>query len=542
MRTRLIHTVLSIFLSFVGTLVAQQPLPERIHPVDPVKAFDKPQLGIQLIESSRFIRAPEARAQFNVNGSGLTAAVLDTGLRVSHVDFRGRVPAQKNFTTDNGGNENDASDGHGHGTNVAGIVAANDIHIGIAPGANVIPIKVLDNNGGGSFETIQKGLQWCLDNHAAQKIVVVNMSLGNRANYQDDNFGNDELHNLIKKLRDQKVAVVVSAGNWFHTFQSAEEMSYPAIFRETVSVGAVYDANEGPFSYSSGATAFSTDAGRITPFSQRLHPTTQNLTRTDIFAPGAPVTSAGHTSDQGESIQHGTSQAAPVTAGVILLMQQYHLRTVGTLATVDQIEEWLRQGAVTINDGDDEDDNVIHTGKDFLRLDALNALEAVRRGIRKDLLLGVATESQKQPVYFKGEVYDLDFIVRLDRCQVLIRNQDDNFVGLTRNPNIQSVVEAAIGLSGHTVTVEYSQRPPQSIFSTTLEIDRPNELNRVFRLSFDERTATCTAEITAANSDLKVYTQESRMQTILATAISISKPVELEHQNGGLTRVKLNVD
>jgi len=230
-----------------------------------------------------------------------------------------------------------------------------------------------------------------------------------------------------------------------------------------------------------------------------------------------------------------------VTAGVILLMQQYHLRTVGSLATVDQIEEWLRQSAITINDGDDEDDNVNNTGKDFLRIDALNALEAVRRRIRKELLLGGA-ELQTSPGHFTGQVYDLDFIERLDRCQVLIKNQAGNFVGETRNPNVQSVLEAAIGLSAHTVTVEYSLRPPQTIFRVTLETARPNELNRVFRLSFDERNATCTAEITAANPDLKVFTQESRMQTILATAIGISKPVEVDHENGQITRVKLNVD
>jgi subtilisin family serine protease len=182
------------------------------------------------------------------------------------------------------------------------------------------------------------------------------------------------------------VAVVVAAGNDFFTHDSEQGMSYPAIFRETVSVGAVFDANEGSFSYISGAVAFSSDANRITPFSQRLHESVNPDTRTDIFAPGAPITSSGIADDHGESIQHGTSQATPVTAGVILLMQQYHLQLTDQLPSVDDLIMWLRNSSVHINDGDDEDDNVMHTGLDFLRLDALNALQTIRRHLRRRLL------------------------------------------------------------------------------------------------------------------------------------------------------------
>jgi hypothetical protein len=63
-------------------------------------------------------------------------------------------------------------------------------------------------------------------------------------------------------------------------------------------------------------------------------------------------------------------------AGIIILMQDYYQRTTGNLPTVDQLEKWLRAGAVTINDGDDEDDNVNNTGLNFLRVDALAAMQA----------------------------------------------------------------------------------------------------------------------------------------------------------------------
>ena len=77
------------------------------------------------------------------------------------------------------------------------------------------------------------------------------------------------LHQEILRLTTRGIAVVVAAGNDYKAFET-EGMSLPAIFRECISVGAVYDASVGPRHYQSGASAFSTHADMITPFSQRL--------------------------------------------------------------------------------------------------------------------------------------------------------------------------------------------------------------------------------------------------------------------------------
>ncbi|HYY56587.1 MAG TPA: S8 family serine peptidase, partial [Pyrinomonadaceae bacterium] len=319
-------------------------------------------------------------------GAGLTVAVLDTGLRTTHVDFAGRVRSQRNFTADNQGNVNDASDGNGHGTNVGGIIVANGSHVGIAPGAGIIPLKVLSNQGGGTFDETNQALQWVLDNHTTFNITVVSMSLGSETNDADDTpFQQDDTLRLIRRLRDLNIPVVVAAGNDYFKFKQ-QGMGFPAILRETISVGAVFDANVGSFSYQSGAQAFATAADRITPFSQRLHESANANTRTEIFAPGAPITSSGIASDVGESVQHGTSQATPVTSGVILLMQEFYLRTTGRMPSVETIATCLRNGAVVITDGDDEQDNVPHTGEKFLRIDAMSALDAVRRTLQINLL------------------------------------------------------------------------------------------------------------------------------------------------------------
>ena len=355
------------------------------NPEPPVQFLTR-QIRIQDAEVDTLIRVIKARNSFKVNGNGLTVAVLDTGLRVTHVDFSGRVRTQLNFTSDNNGEINNANDGNGHGTNVGGIIAANGIHVGIAPGASIIPIKVLSNAGGGSFDAVNQALQWILDNHLVFNITVVSMSLGSQSNDTDDSlFSGDVTRDLIQKLRTVNIPVVVAAGNDYFGFKQ-QGMGYPAIIREVVSVGAVYDANVGGFSYASGAQSFETAADRITPFSQRLHGTVNRDCQTDIFAPGAPITSSGNASDIGESVQQGTSQATPVVSGVILLMQEFYLRNTGNLPTVETLITCLRNGSIIINDGDDEKDNVPHSGLNYNRIDAMLALDAVKRFLQIHLL------------------------------------------------------------------------------------------------------------------------------------------------------------
>lgn len=358
----------------------------RIPAPDRPAQFEKPQGLTKDLNVDSLIRVVPARDTFEVDGSGLCVAVLDTGLRVTHVDFAGRVPAQKNFTADNGGDEDDATDGQGHGTNVGGIILANGVHVGIAPKASIIPIKVLGNTGGGGFPAIEKALQWVLDNREQLGISVVSMSLGAPNNVADDSdLRGEKLADLIQKLRAQNVPAVIAAGNAYFEFQE-QGMGFPAVYREAISVGAVFDMKDGAHHYNGGAEAFSSAPDQITPFSQRLAESPDRPTRTTIFSPGAPVTSSGIANDRAESIQSGTSQATPVVSGVILLLQQLHKRTLGTLPSVDLIVDCLRNSGVPLVDADGAFDNVKHTGATFLRVDAFGALSAMKRALQKQLL------------------------------------------------------------------------------------------------------------------------------------------------------------
>ena len=358
-----------------------------IKPVEPPRQFDDPQLGLALTEVDRLIRANEARNVFGVDGSGLAAAVVDTGINARHVDFAGRLLAQANFTDDNGGDPDDAADGNGHGTNVGGIVVADGDHRGVAPGAGIVALKVLGDNGSGSFAAVADALDWVLDQGEAHGVTAVCMSLSAGDNRPSDaGLGQHAIAQRIAALRARRIPVVIAAGNDYFTHGSRQGMAFPAILRQAVSVGAVFDEFEGPFNYSSGARAFSSGPDRLTPFSQRLHETVDSICHTDVFAPGAPVTSSGIHGPRGESVQQGTSQAAPVTVGVLLLMQELWQRLTGELPEVDELVELLRESAVTIHDGDDEADNVQHTDLDFPRIDCFAALDAIGRRLQRRLL------------------------------------------------------------------------------------------------------------------------------------------------------------
>jgi subtilisin family serine protease len=336
------------------------------------------------VEIDALLEAPRARSRFNVDGRGLAVAVLDTGLRVTHACFAGRVVDARNFTTDNGGDPENVTDRNGHGTNVAGIIAAgtNDERRGIAPGAKVVPLKVLPAP---TFDPILRALQWVLDNEKRLGITVINLSLGAPGvNLQSDDqprAEQPELAAALAELSARRIAIVVAAGNDYHEFQR-EGMSVPAIFREVISVGAVYDASVGRREYRGGAVAFTTHADQVTPFTQRLSKEMSPDCYTDVMSAGAAATSAGADNDDATSVQDGTSQAAPTVAGVVLLMQQHYRRQTGELPQIDLLQDVLRSTSVWIHDGDDEDDNVENSGRRYPRVNAFESLVALDRRIK----------------------------------------------------------------------------------------------------------------------------------------------------------------
>ncbi|PSF35666.1 hypothetical protein C7H19_15605 [Aphanothece hegewaldii CCALA 016] len=325
----------------------------------------------QTNQSGPLIRIDQFRADTRfagINGNGFATVVLDTGINRNHPFFgpdtnndgiSDRIVYQYDFAD----GDSNAQDFDGHGSNVTSIAASQDgTYKGMAPNANIIALKVFEDSGSGYFSYIEQALQWVVANAATYNIASINMSLGDSGNYNTAKtlYG---LSDELAALAALGVIVVSASGNSFYENGSAQGVSYPAADPNSLSVGAVWDGNNGgDYYWGSGATDYTTGADRITSFSQR------SSTQTDIFAPGAMITGAGATGT-GTVEYAGTSQASPHIAGIAVLAQQLAVQTLGRRLTQSEFVYALKAGGVTINDGDNEDDNVTNTGLNFKRVD-----------------------------------------------------------------------------------------------------------------------------------------------------------------------------
>jgi subtilisin family serine protease len=210
------------------------------------------------------------------------AYIIDTGIRFSHVDFGSRV--QSACYDAFGGNCND---GNGHGTHVAGTVGGGTW--GVAKGVRLYAVRVLDNNGSGTTSGVIAGVNWVTSRkqNNPSHAMVANMSLGGGASTALD----DAVRNSIAA----GVTYVVAAGNGDRLGRQQPACNFsPARVREALTVGATT---------SSDAKTSWSNYGECV----------------DIFAPGASITSAWHTSNTATNTISGTSMAAPHVAGAAAL-------------------------------------------------------------------------------------------------------------------------------------------------------------------------------------------------------------------------------
>src|SRR5207244_6272872 len=134
-------------------------------------------------------------------------------------------------------------------TNVASVAAGSG---GVAPGANIIALQVLQDNGAGSFSKIEKGLQWVVANAAAYNIVAVNLSLGDGQNYATPQ-ALDGINDELAALAAENVIVVSAAGN---AYKGTAGVGYPAADANSLAVSAVWDSDCGYNFWNTGATDF----------------------------------------------------------------------------------------------------------------------------------------------------------------------------------------------------------------------------------------------------------------------------------------------
>jgi subtilisin family serine protease len=208
-------------------------------------------------------------------GTGVTAYVIDTGIRASHNEFGGRA----SIGTDTVGDGQNGSDCNGHGTHVAGTIGGSTY--GVAKSVDIVAVRVLDCSGSGTWSGVIAGIDWVTANHTSGR-AVANMSLGGSANSAVDQ--------AVQNSIDDGVFYAIAAGN-----SSGDACRFsPARTAAATTVGATT---------SSDALASYSNYGRCL----------------DINAPGSSITSAWNNSDSATNTISGTSMATPHVAGAAAL-------------------------------------------------------------------------------------------------------------------------------------------------------------------------------------------------------------------------------
>lgn len=211
-------------------------------------------------------------------GEGVKVAIIDTGIDTNHREFEGKIKGKFNMLGDKG---TDVTDGYGHGTHVAGLIAGE--RTGVAPNAELYIAKVLNDRGYGSYANILDGISFAINN----KVDILTMSLGM----------NDKLPLILeKKIRlaiSRGITIVCATGN-----AGKKPIDYPARYDEVIAVGGLdRDLRRADFS-------------------------NFELRKIDTSAPAVEILSTWK--DNNYARLTGTSMASPLVAGGLALVKSYY--------------------------------------------------------------------------------------------------------------------------------------------------------------------------------------------------------------------------
>jgi subtilisin family serine protease len=282
---QLLHSYTAALKGFAATLPAQALAGLRNNPlVDYIEQDQTVSLtqvesnatwGLDRIDQAD--RPLDLLYHYNGTGAGVTAFIIDTGIRADHVEFTGRV--KTGYTAINDGRGTD--DCNGHGTHVSGTVGGTTW--GVAKQVALTPVRVLDCRGSGSWSGVIAGIDWVASSTA--RPAVANMSLGGGLS--------SSVNAAVAGAVNKGVTVVVAAGN-----SNANACNYsPSSEPSALTVGAT-TSGDVRASYSNYGSCV------------------------DIFAPGSSITSAWNTSSSATNTISGTSMASPHVTGVAALVSQ----------------------------------------------------------------------------------------------------------------------------------------------------------------------------------------------------------------------------
>jgi hypothetical protein len=286
-------------------------------------------------------------------GIGVTVAVIDTGIEMTHPDLQGKVTKGYDFVNDKESPEDD----NGHGTHVAGIVMAarnNTGVVGVSHGTSVMPVKVLNSAGSGYISDVAKGIYWATDNGAQ----IINLSLGAPVD-------TDVLRNAVNYASSKGVLLVAAAGNEY-----GAPCQYPAAYGNVICVVATDSSNR--------LASFSNVGG-------------------ELAAPGV----SNYSTFLGGTYRYlsGTSMAAPHVAGSLAL-----LRGICTDCTSSELIGTLRDTAVDL--GAEGTDIIFGYGLVDLRAAAEEYLNTTEEELIEEAeeITGETPEEEATPTAGRGNV------------------------------------------------------------------------------------------------------------------------------------------
>jgi len=296
-----------------------------------------------------------------IGGRGVLVAVLDSGIDKNHPDLAGKVIGEKNFVD----SERTTEDLLGHGTAVAGIIAGSGtasggVYKGVAPGASLLNVRVINSNGGGQISNIIAGIEWALENDAD----VLSMSLGGL------NLGenNPPLSIAADNAMESGTVVCVAAGNL------DERLLLLMAVASSVCLGCVESPGDGV----KVITAGSTDCENHVAMFSGSGPLRDGRFKPTLVAPGVNVISTVPPDVELENkinpyyaSSSGTSLSTPVAAGIAALLLQANpdLTPAGVKAA-------MINGAIKLNNTLEEEYETYYQGAGLLNAErSLSAIE-----------------------------------------------------------------------------------------------------------------------------------------------------------------------
>ncbi|MGK7953854.1 MAG: S8 family serine peptidase [Crocosphaera sp.] len=369
------HTELASGLNRVYRLILQRDIPipakiiQELSLLPIVESVDIGKIGeaeLPLMESAQMSVNTDSRSRsaihldmaqklFSEGDPEITVAILDTGVNLNHPEFKhlllpgfdfvNIIDGANKFVGDYLDYDEDSEDEVGHGTHVAGIIAAKGqrMPVGVVPKCRILPVRVLGamkqgskRVGAGLVDNINAGIKWAIDQGAD----IINMSLGIR-----HTGGGLPHQDVVEYAKCRGVTIVAASGN-----DGQEQLYYPGALPYVIAVGAVDELGQ--------MASFSTYGKQV-----------------DLVAPGSNIYSTYLNNDYAFST--GTSHASPFVAGAVAMLKSYAWQKRGQRLSDSQVKYILKHTADRI------DSRFKHRKAGFGKLNLIDALRLLEYKLSK---------------------------------------------------------------------------------------------------------------------------------------------------------------